>query len=123
MFISHKEQFQEAEIELYGKSRRYATIVLTYYGRIETVPGVAVCVGGNEWHPEHPGKNPPGAGAAVNPSALQLPVQNRMYLQGAEAADWHILLPLLVKAYVKIKLLAKERGDRTAGAGGRCACL
>lgn len=43
---------------------------------VETVPGVAVCVGGNEWHPEHPGKHQPGAGAAVNPSALQLPVQN-----------------------------------------------
>lgn len=106
-----------------AKNRRYATIVLTYYGGVETVPGVAVCVGGNEWHPEHPGKHQPGAGAAVNPSALQLPVQIRMYLQGAEAADWRILLPLLVKAYVKIKLLAEERGDRTAGAGGRCACL
>ena len=119
MFISHKEQFQEAEIELYGKSRRYATIVLTYYGRIETVPGVAVCVGGNEWHPEHPGKNPPGAGAAVNPSALQLPVQNRMYLQGAEAADWRILLPFLVKAYAEDELLSEKGRSGFIGAGGR----
>ena len=89
----------------------------------EAVPGTAVCTGGNEWYPEHPGKYQPDPGPAVCHPALQLPVPDRMHVQGAEAAGWRILLPLLVKAYVKIKLLAKERGDRTAGAGGRCACL
>lgn len=42
-----------------------------------------------------------------------------MYFQGAEAADWRILLPLLVKAHAKTELLPEERGADTFGASER----
>ncbi len=61
----------------------------------ETVPGTAVCTGGNGRHPEHLGKHQPCTGAAVGYPVLQLPVPDRMHLPGTEAAGWRILLPLL----------------------------
>ena len=41
----------------------------------EAVPGTAVCAGGNERDPKHPGKYQPGIGSTVRYTALQLPIQ------------------------------------------------
>ncbi|WP_347223416.1 hypothetical protein [Bacteroides congonensis] len=69
LFTTHKEQFQDAESELYGKkeSIRYCCIDLL---RAEALSGTAFCTGGNGWHPEHPGKHQPGTGATVGQPAL-----------------------------------------------------
>ena len=80
----------------------------------EAVSGAALCSGGNEWDPEHPGKHQPGTGTAVYHQALQLQVPDRMYFPGAEAADRGILLPVLVKAYAQTEPLPEKRGTQGA---------
>ena len=86
----------------------------------EAVSGAALCPGGNEWSPEHPGKHQLGTGTAVHYPALQLPVPYRMHFPGAEAADGGILLPVLVKAYAETEPLPEKRGAHGNGVcGGR----
>lgn len=74
----------------------------------ETLPGTAVCAGGNEWSPEYSGKYQPCAGSIVHHPAVQLSVPDRMHFPGTKAAGRRILLPLLVKTYAKAELLPEE---------------
>lgn len=65
----------------------------------EAVPAATFCSGRNEWNPEYSCEYQPGTGTAFRHPSVQLPVSDRMHLQGAETADWSILLSFLVKAY------------------------
>ena len=58
------------------------------------------CVAFEKPAPRKAGRGrPPKKEPAVHYPALQLPVPDRMHFPGTEAADWGILLPVLVKAY------------------------
>lgn len=45
-------------------------------------------------------------------------IRHRMYVPGAEAADWGILLSFLVKTHAKTELLPESGGIAPPGAGG-----
>lgn len=85
----------------------------------KAVSGTAVYTGGNERRPKHPCKYQPGAGTAFHHPFVQLPFPDRMYVSGAETADWSILLSFPVKTYAKTELLPENRGAWTSGAGER----
>ena len=84
----------------------------------KTVPGAAVCTGGNGRSPKHTGKHESGTGSAGSDQTLQLSVPDRIYVQRAETANGSILLPFLVKIYAKTELLQEERGTNTPGTSG-----
>ena len=113
LFLSHKENFQEAEIGLYSRKkfiRYYCTDLLWGQGLYQELRFVLVEMDGG---PEHPGQHQPGTGAVVHHQALQLQVPDRMYFPGAETADRGILLPILVKAYAKTEPLPEKRGTHS----------
>ena len=101
-FLSHKEKFQEAEIELYGKKERIHPLSVPGSAvGAEAVSGTALCPGRNERNPEYSCEYQPGTGTrtAFHHPPVQLPFSDRMHLPGAETADRGILLSFLVKAY------------------------
>ncbi len=85
--------------------------------RPETVSRTPFCSGRVQWKEKHTGQHQPHAFPAGCDTSVQLPFSYRIYVSGAETANWGILLPLLFKIYAKAEPLPEEKRSIPTGAG------